>query len=148
MADETETTQAQGTQEAAQDATDWRAKYEAMRQHSREWERRAKANDEAQAELEKLRDESAKAQAELDEIRAAAARQAAIASVADATNVPNEVVAMLNGSDEDELKEQIKRLMKLLPAHPTRTDDGGATVAAKVTNAQRFAEIVDAALGI
>lgn len=140
MADETDTTQEAQDTQPAQDAVDWRAKYEAMRQHSREWERRAKANDEAQAQLEKLRDESAKAQAELDEMRATAARQAAIASVADAANVPTEVVSMLNGSDADELLAQAKRLLKLMPVHPTRTDDGGGSATAKKTNAQLFAE--------
>ena len=53
-------------------------------------------------------------------------------------NIPAEVVGMLNGKDVDELKEQAKRLMKLLPAYPTRTDDGGSKVTAKETNQDRF----------
>lgn len=141
MADETTsaTTQEQSAEQS--ESTDWRAKYEAMRTHSREWEKRAKASEDAVAELEKLREESAKAQAELDEMKAAAKRSADVASVAKAQGIPSEVVGMLNGADADELAEQAKRLLKLMPVHPTRTDDGGASnVAAKRTTAQQFAD--------
>lgn len=141
MADETTsaTTQEQSAEQS--ESTDWRAKYEAMRTHSREWEKRAKASEDAVAELEKLREESAKAQAELDEMKAAAKRSADVASVAKAQGIPSEVVGMLNGADADELAEQAKRLLKLMPVHPTRTDDGGASnVTAKRTTAQQFAD--------
>lgn len=141
MADETTsaTTQEQSAEQS--ESTDWRAKYEAMRTHSREWEKRAKASEDAVAELEKLREESAKAQAELDEMKAAAKRSADVASVAKAQGIPSEVVSMLNGADADELAEQAKRLLKLMPVHPTRTDDGGASnVTAKRTTAQQFAD--------
>lgn len=141
MADETTsaTTQEQSAEQS--ESTDWRAKYEAMRTHSREWEKRAKASEDAVAELEKLREESAKAQAELDEMKAAAKRSADVASVAKAQGIPSEVVGMLNGKDADELAEQAKRLLKLMPVHPTRTDDGGASnVTAKRTTAQQFAD--------
>ena len=146
MADETTsaTTQEQSAEQS--ESTDWRAKYEAMRTHSREWEKRAKASEDAVAELEKLREESAKAQAELDEMKAAAKRSADVASVAKAQGIPSEVVGMLNGADADELAEQAKRLLKLMPVHPTRTDDGGASnVTAKKTNAQLFADAIAAA---
>ena len=49
---------------------------------------------------------------------------------------------MLNGSDADQLIEQAKQLLKLLPVHPTRTDDGGARAAAKKTTADTFAELL------
>lgn len=100
------------------------------------------------SEVEDLKAKAEAAQRELEDLKTQAARQEAIATVADKAGVPTEVVAMLNGADADELADQVKRLMKLLPVHPTRTDDGGANVTAKTTNAQRFAEIVDAALGI
>lgn len=121
--------------------TDWQAKYEAARAHSREWEKKAKANKEAADELEKLKAEqmteqekavkrAEKAEAELQQLKAEAERAKTVASVADKANVPAEVVGMLSGKDADELTAQISRLMKLLPAYPTRTDDGGHNKAA------------------
>lgn len=135
--------QEQAEQQAPQpqaDTTDWRAKYEDMRSHSREWEKRAKANEAAGAELEKLKAENAITEAELEELRAKAERQANVASVAEKMHVPVEVVEMLNGSDTDELAKQVERLLKILPAYPTRTDDGGTRAVAKKSNAERFAE--------
>lgn len=136
-----------------QQAIDWQAKYEAMKQHSRDWEKRAKDNQTAADELEKLKEAQAseqekavkraeKAEAELSQLKAAAERAEWIARVADGAGVASEVVSMLNGSDEGELSEQVERLLKLLPAYPTRTDDGGGagSSAAKKTNADRFAE--------
>mgnify|MGYP004530823957 FL=1 len=38
----------------ADETTDWEAKYNEMKQHSREWERKAKANKEAADELASL----------------------------------------------------------------------------------------------
>lgn len=146
-----EETQAQEQQEGQQadESTDWKSKYEAMRAHSREWERKAKENQGAADELEKLREaqqsgqdeavkRAEKAEAELGELRAKAERAETIAEIADKTSVPAEVVSMLNGSDADELEKQVERLLKLLPAYPTRTDDGGSKAVAKKDNAERF----------
>lgn len=96
------------------------------------------------SEVEDLKAQAAAAQKELDDLKAQAARQEAIATVADKAGVPTEVVSMLNGADADELAEQVKKLLKLLSVHPTRTDDGGTSVTAKRSNAELFAE----ALGI
>ena len=150
MAEETQAAQA-GAKEKSGEPTDWKAKYEAMREHSREWERKAKGNQEAADELEKLRAEqlteqekankrAEKAEAELSELKAAAARAEAVAAVADAAGVPTEFVAMLSGKDADELSKQVRRALELLPAYPTRTDDGGTKAAAKKDPAERFAE--------
>lgn len=146
MADET-----QGAEQAPKDTTDWKAKYEAMRQHSREWEGKAKANQSAADELEKLRESQAseqeratkrveKAEAELAQLKADAQRAADVAAAAEGAGVPLEVAQMLNGRDADELAAQARRLLELLPAYPTRIDDGGTRAAAKKTNADRFAE--------
>lgn len=154
MADEA-TTATQGEIEQKVDSTDWKAKYEAMRAHSREWEKQAKANRDAATELEQLKatqlteqekavKRAEKAEAELQALKAEAERAAVVSSIADDANVPSEVVAMLNGADEEELRKQVARLMKLLPAYPSRTDDGGGKAVAKKSNADRFAE----ALGI
>ncbi len=133
------------------DSTDWKAKYEAMREHSREWERKAKGNQDAADELEKLKaaqmDESEKAvkraekaEAELNALKAQAARAEAVSAVADANGVPTEFVAMLSGNDAEELAAQVKRALELLPAYPARTDDGGTKAVAKKSMADRFAE--------
>lgn len=135
----------------ATDTTDWKAKYEAMRQHSRDWESKAKANQSAADELEKLRAASQteqeravaraeKAEAELQKLRADAERAHTVTTIADELDVPAEFVQMLNGEDADELRAQVTRIKKLLLAAPTRTDDGGGTSVSKKSNADRFAE--------
>ena len=152
MAEENEA-QAQEQQADEVDNTDWQAKYEAMRAHSREWEKKAKENQGAADELEKLKESQAteqekatkraeKAEAELNELKAKAERAETVAAVADKANVPAEVVAMLNGSDADELGKQVERLLKLLPAYPTRTDDGGGKAAVKKSTAEMFADAI------
>lgn len=146
MADETTETQEATTQE-----TDWKAKYESMREHSRDWEKKAKANQSAADELEKLRADSQteqqrataraeKAEAELQKLRDEAERARIVSEVSGKNDVPPDLVAMLNGADADELTEQIGRIKKVLLAAPTRTDDGGGRTVAKKTNADRFAE--------
>ena len=146
MAEETQVADAQEAQAAEEpaksDTTDWKAKYEAMRDHSREWERKARGNQEAADELEKLKAAKQEAEAELNDMKAKAERAEAVAKVADSANVPAEVVGMLNGSDADELADQVKRLLKLLPAYPTRTDDGGTNAAVKQSTAKQFADAI------
>lgn len=132
-------------------ATDWKAKYEAMREHSRDWEKQAKANKAAADELEKLKaaqltekeqaDRRAeKAEAELAALKERAEHDAAIAKVAMDEGVPSDVVSMLSGKDAEELSEQVQLLKKLLPAYPTRTDDGGTSATAKKNTAELFAD--------
>ena len=102
MAEETKAQEPQA-EERPQEETDWKAKYEAMRQHSREWEKKAKDNQAAADELEKLRaaqmteQEKAVARAEaaekeLVELRAEAQRQADIRDVAQKTGVPESLL--------------------------------------------------------
>ena len=55
MADETAEQAESPKAEAAEQPTDWEAKYRAAIEHSREWERKAKANKGAAEELEKLK---------------------------------------------------------------------------------------------
>lgn len=145
-----EANEAQVAQEPVQvEATDWKAKYEAMREQSRKWEGRARGNQEAADELEKLKaanqteqEKAKKAEAKLQEMEAKLDRAETNVQVADAAGIPSEVVAMLNGKDADELTEQVRRLLKLLPAYPTRTDDGGSNAAAKMSTAQQFADTI------
>lgn len=130
---------------------DWKAKYEAMRQHSRDWESKAKANQSAADELEKLKADSQteqekalqraqKAEAELQKLKADAERAKTVSQVATESGVPSEVVQMLNGKDADELQQQVDAIKKVLLAAPPRTDDGGGMSVAKKSNADRFAE--------
>lgn len=151
MAEETQAAQAQAQE--ADKPIDWQAKYEAMREHSREWERKARGNQEAADELEKLKvaqqteqektvKRAEKAEAELASLKAAVERAETVAKVADKANVPAEVVGMLTGKDADELTEQVERLLKLLPAYPTRTDDGGTKAVSKKTTADQFADAI------
>ncbi|MBQ9020846.1 MAG: hypothetical protein IJ113_02365 [Eggerthellaceae bacterium] len=155
MAEEMQDTEQQGQvdNEAAKSETDWHAKYEAMREEMRKQEKRAKENAAAASELEQLKESQAteqekavkraeKAEAELNELKAKAERAEVVARVADKQGIPAEAVAMLNGADADELAEQVERLLKLLPAYPTRTDDGGGKAEAKKSAAQLFADAV------
>ena len=83
------------------DPIDYKAKYEAMKTHSREWERKAKENQGAADELEKLKAENLselekaqqRAKAAEDEaarLKADQERAAAVSGVADEANVPVE----------------------------------------------------------
>lgn len=99
------------------------------------------------SQLSKATERADKAEQELAQLRADAQRRADVAAAAEKSGIPLEVAQMLNGADADELAEQAKRLLKLMPVHPTRTDDGGGRAAAKTTNAKRFGDLIDAALG-
>jgi len=147
MADETTV----GPEQATTQETDWKAKYEKMRDHSREWEKKARANQSAADELEKQRADSQteqqkameraeRAEAELKKLKDEAERARIVAEVSSKSDVPADVVAMLNGADAEELADQIDRIKKVLLAAPTRTDDGGGKSVAKKSNADRFAE--------
>lgn len=94
------------------------------------------------SQLSEATERAAKAEQELAQLRADAQRRADVAAAADKAGIPLEVAQMLNGTDADELAEQAKRLLKLMPVHPTRTDDGGGRAAAKKTNADSFAELL------
>ena len=139
--------------------TDWKAE-------ARKWEDRAKANrkeaDELKAkaekwdeyqregmsEAEKAKQRAEAAEAELAQLKAEAQREADAIAAAESAGIPLEVARMLSGTSADELKEQAARLLRLMPVHPTRTDDGGGAPVAKTTNAQRFGEMLESALGI
>lgn len=144
--------QSQEGQGGEPEPIDYKAKYEAMKSHSREWERKAKENQGAADELEKLKAENLselekaqqRAKAAEDEtarLKADRERADAVSQVADEANVPVEFVSMLSGKDADELAGQVKRALEILPAYPARTDDGGTGGAAKKKdNADRFYE--------
>lgn len=98
-------------------------------------------------QLSEVAERADKAEAELSQLKAQAQRTADVTAAAEKAGIPLEVAQMLNGKDADELLEQAKRLLKLMPVHPTRTDDGGAQVTAKTSTAKQFADLLGQALG-
>ena len=98
-------------------------------------------------EASEAAERAAKAEQELAQLKAEAQRRVDVSNAAEKAGIPLEVAQMLNGKDADELIEQAKRLLKLMPVHPARTDDGGGRAAAKKTSADTFAEIIGNAFG-
>lgn len=98
-------------------------------------------------EVAEATERAAKAEQELAQLKADAQRRADVSAASEGAGIPLEVAQMLNGKDADELLAQAKKLLKLMPVHPARTDDGGGRAAAKTTNAKRFGDLIDAALG-
>lgn len=92
------------------------------------------------SELEQARADAKAAADELAQLKAKQARADAVAKAAKEAGVASDVVAMLNGSDADELAAQVRRLLELLPVHPARTDDGGTGATSKRSTAQMFAD--------
>lgn len=114
MADETTNVQEPNSQESE---TDWKAKYEEMRTHSRDWEKKAKANQNAADELEKLKaaqmseQEKANAraeaaEAELAKLKAEKAKVDAATRLASETGVPFEMLMFC--ADEEAMTEFAK----------------------------------------
>lgn len=111
------TAAAQDPEKQAVDDTDWRAKYEDMRAHSREWEKRAQANQKAADELEKLREaqmteqerERARAdaaEAEVAKLKAEQARGEAAQRISAEKGVPLELLMFC--ADEEAMAEFAK----------------------------------------
>lgn len=99
-------------------------------------------------QLEALRAERDAAAAERDALAGEKARAELVARVAKEAKLPAEVVGMLSATDEEGLATQAKALLRLIPAHPTRTDDGGGRASAKKTTSQQFGATFDALLGL
>lgn len=99
------------------------------------------------AQAAEAAERASKAEAELQELKAQAQRSADVSAAAQKAGIPLEVAQMLNGKDADELLEQAQKLLRLMPVHPTRTDDGGAQVTAKTSTAKQFADLLGQALG-
>lgn len=107
------------------DATDWEAKYKAMREHARTWEDRANKNKKAAEKLEQLekaKDEDEKSlQKQIDELKAINAknsRQLAVAHAAQEYGVDADLLARMQGGTEDEIDESAKALKAALDARP------------------------------
>lgn len=132
---------------------DWKAKYEAMREHSREWEQRAKANKAAADELqeikaaqmseqEKLTARAEAAEAKLAELEARNAHDEAAKKIANETGVPYELLTYC--SDENAMSEFAKQYGETKP--PVAPSAAAARVlrsdSEKRSNADVFADFV------
>lgn len=117
MAEELQEVEAQ-EEETPQAETDWKAKYEAMRDHMRDWEKKAKANQSAADELEQLKAEQMteqekeraradKAEAELASMKAEAARVDAAREIAGKTGVPFDL--LMYCTDAESMTEFAKK---------------------------------------
>lgn len=116
--------QVQAANEVDEKPTDWQAKYEAMRQHSREWEAKAKANKAAADELEqikaaqmteqeKLTARAEAAEAKLAELEAAKAHADAAQAIAKETGVPVELLSYC--TDETAMREFAEKYAEKKP---------------------------------
>ena len=123
MADETQGNQQveQGEPNGAQEPTDWEAKYNELKKHSREWERKAKANKDAADELaalkesqmsesEKLQKQLADATARADALQAEKDRAEWVNEVSKATGVPADLLSLISASDRDDLMSKAEGL--------------------------------------
>lgn len=152
MADETTTT-AQEV-EADQTETDWKAKYEEMREHSRGWEKKAKANQSAAEELEKLKTAQmseqekviARAEAaenELAAIKAEQARTDAAMKISSSTGVPLEM--LLFCSDEEAMTDFAKTYGQVAHVSSAPSALGGSRIIrgndTPKSNGELFAEL-------
>lgn len=149
----TETEQAEVQTQETDETTDWQAKYEAMREHSREWERKAKANKAAADELEqlkaaqmteqeKLTARAEAAEAKLAELEAQASHDAAAKTIAKETGVPLELLSYC--SDESAMRDFAKQYGNAkAPAAPSAAAARVLRSDGKRTNADVFAEFIN-----
>lgn len=122
------------------ETTDWEAKYNEMKQHSREWERKAKANKEAADELAALKEsqmsEQERLQKQLDEATARANalqeekdRRQWVDDAVTETGVPAEILSLIAATDRDDLMSKAAGLKDRLavngqPTVPVVLGDG------------------------
>lgn len=153
---ETVAQEANAAQDAAQTETDWQAKYEEMRGHSREWEKRAKENAAAATELEELKQaqlteqekanaRAEKAESELAAIKAEQERLESARSVAEQTGTP---VELLEFCKDQDAMEQFARIYtaKQRPVHAagaSRTTNVVKPGEGKASNADIFAQTAE-----
>lgn len=151
MADETTTAQ---EVEAQGPETDWKAKYDEMRNHMRDWEKKAKANQSAADELEKLKAEqmteqekanarAEAAEAELAQLKAEKARVDAATRLASETGVPFEMLMFC--SDEEAMNDFAKTYAKETHVSSAPSALGGSRIIRGAdtpkTNGELFAEL-------
>mgnify|MGYP004642272129 FL=1 len=124
MADENGTTVVDETKpngEGAPAPTDWEAKYNELKKHSREWERKAKANKDAADELaalkesqmsetDRLKQQLTEMTAKADGLQAERDRAAWVADAARATGVPTDVLNLVGATDGDDMLEKARAI--------------------------------------
>lgn len=146
-------------EDAAQTETDWQAKYEAMRQHSRDWEKKAKENAAAASELEALKQanlteqekanaRAEKAESELAALKAEAQRKEDARAIADETGVPLELLEYC--ADKDAMEQFVRVYQAKQPTVHAAAPAVGSRVhrgdGKPVTTAQQFADAIEGQL--
>lgn len=131
MADE-QSVEVQAEEPHGNDEPDYKALYEKAVAESRKWEKRSKDNaekakklDELTAGEESLEDRIAKLEADKKRLEDEKARAAIVAKVAEETGLSEKIVAALNGTDEQTLKEQAAEVAALKPAGAPTAPEAG-----------------------
>lgn len=151
MADENMTAQEVETPESE---TDWKAKYDEMRNHMRDWEKKAKANQSAADELEKLKSaqmteqekaiaRAEAAESELNALKAEKAKNDAARRLSNETGVPFEM--LLFCSDEEAMTEFAKTYGQVAHVSSAPSALGGSRIIRgndkPKSNGELFAEL-------
>ena len=141
---------------AEQPETDWKAKYESMREHMRDWEKKAKANQSAADELEKLKAEqmteqekatarAEAAEAELAKLVAERERTEAAQRIASDSSVPLEL--LLYCSSEEAMNDFAKAYAREAHVSAAPSALGGKRIVRgedkAPTNGELFAEFAE-----
>ena len=123
--------------ESPESETDWKAKYDEMRNHMRDWEKKAKANQSAADELEKLKaaqmteqekekERADAAEAELAQLKAEKAKVDAATRLASETGVPFEMLMFC--ADEEAMTDFAKTYAKETHIASAPTALGGSRI--------------------
>lgn len=134
--------------------TDWQAKYEAMRQHSRDWEKKAKENLGAAEELAKLKEQqmteqekanarAEKAESELADMKAKADRLETAQRIAEETGVPLGLLQYCAAEDMEAFAESYIREREQAQPNAAPKAVGSKVIKGsgeKLSNADLFAQ--------
>lgn len=152
-----ETTETTATTEAATaEVTDYKLLWEQAQAEADKWkamsrknEGKAKANADAADQLADLSQRLAAIEGENAALKEQAERAALVARVAKATGLDASIVGALNGADEETLTRQATAIASLGPKGAPTAPEAGRfpNEPNKKTNAQLFAETIDAMLG-
>jgi len=122
----------QGNEGGKEQETDYKSLYEQMKAESRKWEGRAKANkekadkwDAASGGNESVEERIAKLESENQAMRDAKERHDLVTKVAAATKLEYDVVASLNGTDEETLTKQAQAIAGLKPKGAPNAPEAG-----------------------
>lgn len=154
MADEMQAQEIEEQAETQEGETDWKAKYESMREHMRDWEKKAKANQSAADELEQLKaaqmteqerleKRAVEAESELAQLKAEAERVDAARALANETGVPFDLLMYCDSAEK--MADFAKKYQAEQPTVHAAARTSGTRIVRndeKRNNAQIFADAV------